>query len=607
MSKYLNIKQINFASFLSVISLNILYNKHKSNIPDLSLYRFYNRDFEISPNINISKTLNCFSLNNNKKIYTDLYIWGNGDVDNSTDYSTFHPHKIEKYFDINGKDISIKFNCIKHVEFGDYFTSVINDEGEVYTWISPYTEGKKNLYKKEEEEVNCNNNIRENIIKVSGNLKVKDVKFTHNKLFMLTESGDVYLYTLLIGKLNNKFYIKTNDRPDDINIDSNLIKVSEIRNIKQISTGKDHILMLTNEGDVYGMGDDSFGQLGLETYSEERYKQMKTYGNFIKRREKKPKKLNISNIDKIACGDNHSLLLDTNNNVYGMGYNRFLQLSNDKLYRQKYIGLNKPTIINLENAINNKESNSSNSGKDVGFSGLTAFRSNDNVSSYINNDISSQKFVDIVCSANCTFFITKQYISDSINKENTSYIYSAGEGLKGTLGVNYIKHMSDIEIVPDLSGLVNKLTNKPLEIKSFACGNQHCILLYKNPRMIFVWGNNEFGELGTKNREFLESPLPMLEEYTIPLKILNVYAGKKCSAFTCVKNDDFKVKELIKKDDDLINMQLKERKLKQLKNLDKKDVNKLETNTISNNIEKNKDLKDQSIFNIIKDTIKKYI
>ena len=32
--------------------------------------------------------------------------------------------------------------------------------------------------------------------------------------------------------------------------------------VKQIATGLDHILFVTKDGDVYAMGDDTFGQCG---------------------------------------------------------------------------------------------------------------------------------------------------------------------------------------------------------------------------------------------------------------------------------------------------------------------------------------------------------
>ena len=38
--------------------------------------------------------------------------------------------------------------------------------------------------------------------------------------------------------------------------------IKDIKNIKMISCGDDHFLALTNTGEVYAMGDDTFGQCG---------------------------------------------------------------------------------------------------------------------------------------------------------------------------------------------------------------------------------------------------------------------------------------------------------------------------------------------------------
>ena len=40
-------------------------------------------------------------------------------------------------------------------------------------------------------------------------------------------------------------------------------------------------IALDNEGKLYGMGDDSYGQLGLGNFSQQREQQMKMYNNFI--------------------------------------------------------------------------------------------------------------------------------------------------------------------------------------------------------------------------------------------------------------------------------------------------------------------------------------
>lgn len=524
-----------------MFSLKLMRNIKLSSIAFIGLYSVFSKYK--------SKRIYC---NETKHI---LYLWGNEKLNsNIDDYDKFYPHRIDKYIDINGNDISSKFESIKTCEFGEYFTCVVNSNGESFIWITPLSISKV----KDDNDINTISGI----VKISNNLRIKDVKFTKDKLFLLSEEGNLYLYSLIIGKIiNQSHYVNESDMPDEINISSDLIQINEIKNCKQIATGKDHILILLNNGDVYGMGDDSYGQLGLDTYSEERLLQMKTYGNFVKRREKFPKKIPISNIIKAACGENHSLLLDSNNQVYGMGYNRYLQISNDELYREKYIGLNKPTMIKIQSP-----------------------------------EGGATKIIDIVCSSFCSFFVSETMLQGRKQEEVIYEIYSAGEGLKGTLGINLIKHINDIELIPDISGLKNSVSMKNVSFQSFACGNKHCLLLLRNPRMMYAWGNNEYGELGTKNRVFYESPLPMLEEYNIGNKIIKVFAGKYNSGFICHSNNENKIKELLKIDEDELKKQvtLKKEKKQIIKN--------------GNEEKKEKDeKKGKSIFEMVKNTIKKYL
>ena len=61
----------------------------------------------------------------------------------------------------------------------------------------------------------------------------------------------------------------------------------------------------------------------------------------------------------------------------------------------------------------------------------------------------AMKVIDIAASKNCSFFTCKN------ERNGTYHFFSAGEGLRGQLGQNLIKHMSDVEEMPDISGLIN--------------------------------------------------------------------------------------------------------------------------------------------------------
>ena len=511
---------------------------------------------------------------------TDVYIWGNGHINNTSKFLNFHPHRIKKFIlysnlqnyinklinvpntEINTANNLINFSNLTNfykddfnseliknnqethynfidISFNEYISAAIDKNFDLYAWREPKLNAEK--------EKNINNHLRIGITRLAENNKVIETKLTKDKLFFIDDKGDVYFYKINISQPKSEDFFESSLPEPEITIDSNnLIKVKEFSNIKTLAVGKDHILALDINGVLYGMGDDSFGQLGLGTYTEEREQHMKMYNNFIERRERFPKKIEIpEKIIKIACGENHSLALSADGNVYGFGFNRFLQLSNDQIYRQKIIGLNIPTIITKDK-----------------------FR--------------NLKILDIAASKNCSFFMAK-------DKDNSYKFFSAGEGLRGQLGQNVIKHMSDVELMPDISGLINSDNLKPFEPLKMSCGSNHCLLLFKNPRIIYVWGNNEYGELGTKDRVYYESPIPILEEYSLPFKVVNISAGYKSSAFICERVDSLKKKEILNKDrimlEDEMSKKKKKKNRRNVENNEDKDLILKEKGFLINKIE----------------------
>ena len=83
---------------------------------------------------------------------------------------------------------------------------------------------------------------------------------------------------------------------------------TKFSNVKKISTGAFHSFFQNNIGEIYGCGANSYGQLGIEN----------TYGT---------SQIKVCliplphNIIQISCGYFHSLFLDSDGNVYSVGYN----------------------------------------------------------------------------------------------------------------------------------------------------------------------------------------------------------------------------------------------------------------------------------------------
>ena len=96
-----------------------------------------------------------------------------------------------------------------------------------------------------------------------GKPKVKQATFTRQRMFVLTEKGDVYVFKIeeKLPQLDDMFdHIKKgNPQIEAKLLLDNPIHVKDLKNIKMLSSGSDHFLALTYDGTVYAMGDDTFG------------------------------------------------------------------------------------------------------------------------------------------------------------------------------------------------------------------------------------------------------------------------------------------------------------------------------------------------------------
>ena len=62
-------------------------------------------------------------------------------------------------------------------------------------------------------------------------------------------------------------------------------------------------------------------------------------------------------------------------------------------------------------------------------------------------------------------------------------------------------------MLEDLSGFSDMNKGTALKIHKLTCGRRHCVATF-NYGAFFMWGDNEFGQLGDKKRRFVESPFP---------------------------------------------------------------------------------------------------
>src|SRR5205085_4293619 len=117
----------------------------------------------------------------------------------------------------------------------------------------------------------------------------------YNHSLILTKENQVYIVNHTYRMTSTNSYLLDIENP---------MLLRDVNNIKQVSTNT-HSLLLDVDTNVYGMGSNNFGQLGL--------------GDNIARDA--PTLLPATNIIKVSIGTYHSLIVTNDGYVYAFGYN----------------------------------------------------------------------------------------------------------------------------------------------------------------------------------------------------------------------------------------------------------------------------------------------
>ncbi len=161
-------------------------------------------------------------------------------------------------------------------------------DGKIYCW-SFGKFGESNFPHRNKPELN------ENL----SNLNIIDIKCGAFHTLALTSSGQVYDWTL------------TGDSCETFGTPKKIMGFDDEK-IVRISCGFYHSMLLTESGRVFCWGYNNFDNLDIEAIFQ----------------SKTPKLIELNDIaiDKISCGQNHSLLLTKGGVIYAFGYNNFGQI-----------------------------------------------------------------------------------------------------------------------------------------------------------------------------------------------------------------------------------------------------------------------------------------
>ena len=255
-------------------------------------------------------------MNDNNK--EGLYVYGSGEMDQlspikeeekySEIYDTKIPLKIPLHF-ISEKEKISKIKC------GQMFTMILSTKGNVYTFGCADNGG-----------IGHEDSIPAK--KVDLNFKALDISGgdCHGIAYNNTNLafwGQIRNSQGCIGEpfLNIKYY-----------------NISDINNekIKKAISGTNHVIILTEEKNIFAFGNKEYGQRGINPKEEIDHMRIN--------------RINEDNIDDIFTGDEHSFLTKIENNKkivksWGLNSKGQLGIGKSSLDGEEYISIYKPTEV----------------------------------------------------------------------------------------------------------------------------------------------------------------------------------------------------------------------------------------------------------------------
>ena len=197
--------------------------------------------------------------------------------------------------DNNSPQLIKSLKDVEFIECGPYHTFCKTTTNEFYCWGDNY-DGQLGLenYDNQNTPILCSSLSNEDIV---------DIKCGYTHTLVLTSNGNVL-------SCGNNAYGQLG-RETDGNYSSSFQKIEDLSEIIRIECGYYHSLCIDINKDLYVVGGNSYGQLGL--------------GDAINR-FKPIKHPSLSNIIDISKGGNHTFVKTSNNEIYTFGHNVYSQL-----------------------------------------------------------------------------------------------------------------------------------------------------------------------------------------------------------------------------------------------------------------------------------------
>lgn len=296
----------------------------------------------------------------------------------------------------------------------------------------------------------------------------------------LSSTGKIYTWGTfrdskgVIGVKSRKAKAEEEGGHHDFHIVPTLLKELAHLRIKKISAGANHLLALTDDGEVYGWGCGEQGQLGRRVL--ERHKRLALRPARITPRRQRAH----GGIVSMICGSYHSFLLAADGTVFSVGLNNFGQLGlgdfDDRLVAEEI-----PSDFWLGRKI---------------------------------VDLDAGEHHSIALSDSGDVFVFGRADSHQMGLPESP---QAPQG-KDTRAHN----------TPILNPLLKS-------IAQVASGSNHLLAISSDRHQIFSWGYGEMGQLGHDDE--VDEPVPRrIEAFSATTKFLDISAGGQHSVVLMTKN-----------------------------------------------------------------------
>ncbi|MBM4055222.1 MAG: RCC1 repeat- and reductase domain-containing protein [Planctomycetes bacterium] len=344
---------------------------------------------------------------------------------------------------------------------GGYHSLALDSTGSVWSW-GKNTQGQLGR--------SDDNDKPGKVIVEDEEVVFASVAAGENHSLALSSSGEVWAWGENDdGQLGDN---STNESDTPLKIDSFYFEPTDENDTviaTAIAAGKNHSLALLPDGSVYAWGSNENGQLGQSFLTE----------SLI---PLKVEELSDTVIVAIAAGDDHSLALSEDGEVYAWGSNKKGQLGDESISDISHTPVSIEELEEIQSIA-------------AGGTFNLALDNDGNVWAWGNNELGQagnssggilNEPAQIVNLSTIDKIAAGESHSLAIKSET---IYAWGNGKDGQLGIGL-----------KLTTSIPQKLSKPREAMGIAGGKLHSLALDANGE-VWAWGNNSYGQLGIQNEK----------------------------------------------------------------------------------------------------------